>query len=74
MSASLPSPDFETSLRQHIAQEKIDLLVKGMKTATASSVIAPLLMVWLFYGYVAPVYLWAPALWIYALARAASRF
>ncbi len=67
MSELPPSTDFETTLRQHIAREQIVLLVKGMKTATASSVIAPLLMVWLFYDFVEPVFLWFPALWIYAL-------
>lgn len=58
--------DFDATLQRHIAREKIDLLVKGMKTASVSSVIAPLITVWLFYEFVAPALLWGPALFVYA--------
>lgn len=61
-----PDADFDATVQRHIAREKIDLLVKGMKTASLSSVIAPLITVWLFYDFVKPALLWGPALFVYA--------
>ena len=65
-------PDLDRALQRHIAREKIDLLVKGMKTGSVSSAVTPLLIIWLFYDYVAPALLWGPVLWIYA--QHAERF
>ena len=64
--------DLDRALQRHIAREKIDLLVKGMKTGSVSSAVTPLLIIWLFYDYVAAALLWGPVLWVYA--QHAERF
>ena len=43
-----------------------------MKTGSVSSAVMPLLIIWLFYDYVAPALLWGPVLWVYA--QHAERF
>jgi two-component system, sensor histidine kinase len=55
-----------------IEREKVDLLIKGYKLATQSTLLAPILMAWLFIDYVGLHFVLWPALWIYCLI--AERF
>jgi signal transduction histidine kinase len=55
-----------------IEREKVDLLIKGYKLATQSTILAPILTAWLFIDYVGLHFVLWPALWIYCLI--AERF
>jgi two-component system, sensor histidine kinase len=55
-----------------IEREKVDLLIKGYKLATQSTVLAPILMAWLFVDYLGLHWVLWPAVWIYCLI--AERF
>jgi two-component system, sensor histidine kinase len=55
-----------------IEREKVDLLIKGYKLATQSTILAPIFTAWLFIDYVGLHFVLWPALWIYCLI--AERF
>jgi signal transduction histidine kinase len=55
-----------------IEREKVDLLIKGYKLATRSTVLAPIFIAWLFVDYLGLHWVLWPALWMYGLI--AERF
>jgi two-component system, sensor histidine kinase len=50
-----------------IEREKVDLLIKGYKLATRSTVLAPIFIAWLFVDYLGWHWVLWPALWMYGL-------
>jgi two-component system, sensor histidine kinase len=47
--------------------EKVDLLIKGYKLATQSTLLAPLVIAWLFTNFIGLHYVVWPALWMYCM-------